>query len=294
MAALNRHSERKNSRSTTHLEPLTLEPLMPLSFNKDNFFAFRNDGPRDTILYMPLKEMPGFTREELSSDIHAFGAIMHMKYPGNESKDFCRGSEGINEQYLMGRVQSHSYSKDAVIYYYDEENAETDTANPDEYENFISCVGGVMTITVKPHELHMSGWCIPYKNSDRKKGKGKGLASDFIQILITTAELNHKRKITLECYGDDLKALYEKKGFHVTKSENINGNSQNSNAEMVTKYDMEYLLPDMAPGAPHPKPRRRHRTRSANSMKLKRYGTKKRSKNTFTLKNRRVSRRKSI
>lgn len=314
MAALNQNFQKLTSKSLSPSKPY-LESLIPLSFNKDNFFAFRNDGSRDIVLDMPLKEMPDFTRQDLSDDLHAFNVIMHMKYPGKESKSFCRGSEGINEQYLMGRVQGYSNSKDAVIYYYDEDNAETDTANPDEYENFISSVGGVMTIKVKPDELHMSGWCIPYKNSDRKKGKGKGLANDFIQILITIAELNHKRIITLECYGDDLKSLYEKKGFYVTKKENVNGNSQNSSAEMVTKYDMEYLLPDMAPGAPRPlrhspKPRIRHRTKSANSMKYKRRGNtphrntqhgnttrntvpRNGAKNRFTHK-RRVSRRKSI
>lgn len=148
----------------------------------------------------------------------------------------------------------------------------------------------------------MSGWCIPYKNSDRKKGKGKGLASDFIQIFISIAELNNKSKITLECYGDDLKDLYEKKGFHVTTSENINANSQNSNSEMVTKYNMEYLLPDMPPGAPRPllKHRVRYRTRSANSMKKPtRYGRTKRHLPPSESRNRirsttRVSRRRSI
>jgi hypothetical protein len=282
MAALNHSKLRSTSGSNF------LEPLMPLALNKDNFFAFRNDGPADTILDMTLKEKPGFTRQQLSSDIQAFNAIMYIKYPKKESMSFCRGSDGISEQYLMARVQAHASNKDAVIYYYDKDD-------PEIHEQIRSCVGGVMTIKVKPDELHMSGWCIPYKNSK------KGLASDFIQILISIAQLNNKRKITLQCYGDDLKELYEKKHFRVTNSENVT-NSQNSNSETVTKYDMERLLPEI-PGAPRPLPIRRvrHRTRSANSVKKPKRNRKRPSANTpsdaatrKTFLKRRVSRPRSI
>jgi hypothetical protein len=182
-----------------------------------------------------------------------YETIMHRKYPGRDSKSFCRGTEGISVHYLMARVQAHASQKDAVVYYYD-------TAHPESYEDDVSSmksnVGGIMTIQVKPNCLHITGWCIPSKNSDGVKGKGKGLGHDFIRILVEIAQINNKERITLECYGDDLKALYERKDFHVI-GQNIEYNSNNSNQEETIKYTMEFIVPEV-------QRRVRYRTKSAN------------------------------
>jgi hypothetical protein len=113
-----------------------------------------------------------------------------------------------------------------------------------------------MTIEIKPTFLHITGWCIPSKNSDGAKGRGKGLGQDFIRILIEIAQINDKNRITLDCYGDNLKRLYEKKGFRVI-SRKVEYNSNNSNHEEMINYTMEFIVPEI-------KRRVRYRTKSAN------------------------------
>jgi hypothetical protein len=224
-----------------------IEPFGPLRFNRSKFFTFRHDE-----LDIPLQDGP-VSRAELSREVHMYETIMYRKYPGRVSKSFCRGSEGISVHYLMARVQAHASQKDAVVYYYD-------TAHPETYEDDVSSmrsnVGGIMTIQVKPNCLHITGWCIPSKNSDGAKGKGKGLGHDFIRILVEIAQTNNKERVTLECYGDELRALYERKDFHVIGHE-VEYNSNNSNHEETIKYTMEFIVPEI-------KRRVRYRTKSAN------------------------------
>jgi hypothetical protein len=69
-------------------------------------------------------------------------------------------------------------------------------------------------------------------------------------------EINNKDRITLDCYGDDLKRLYEKKGFRVI-SRKVEYNSNNSNHEEIINYTMEFIVPEI-------KRRVRYRTKSAN------------------------------
>lgn len=57
---------------------------------------------------------------------------------------------------------------------------------------------------------------------------------------------------------------------------------------------MEYLLPILALGAPHPLPRVKHRTRSANSKKSKRRRHPSGANATRTFLKRRISRPRSI
>jgi hypothetical protein len=109
----------RSTRSPSTRSPSTrspIQPFGPLRFDRSKFFTFKHE-----LIDIPLKDGP-VTRDELRNEIHKYETIVFRKYGGRDSKSFCRGSDGINEPYLMGRVQGGSRPNDAVVYYYDTEN----------------------------------------------------------------------------------------------------------------------------------------------------------------------------
>jgi len=209
---------------------MDLEPLKPFRFG---FYTIRHDD-----IMVPLPDGP-FTRNQLKDEIHKYSNIIYQKYKDRTTLDepeaLCRSSESIDERYLSGRV----ISDDIVIYYYNE-HLEGIRVNK-KSEMIESYLGGVLTIQVMSEPkygivLRGMAACVPEKN--------KGIGSEFISIFKDIAKMNNIRKITLECYGEELKKLYTRKGFRVVSLKTESPNSNNESPD--TMYQMEAIIPPAA------------------------------------------------
>lgn len=217
----------------------TLAPLKPYRF------GFYTIGHND--IAVPLPQGP-FTRNELKDEIHKYSNIIYEKFKHrksiNDNEALCRSSDSIDERYLSGRV----ISEDIVIYYYNQ-TLEGIRAKNKKNEWMESYLGGVLTIKVMRDPefgivLRGMAACVPEKN--------KGIGGEFISIFKDIAKINNITKITLECYGEELRKLYTRKGFKVVSSKKESPNSNNESPE--TMYQMEAIIPPNAwsPSAPHP------------------------------------------